>query len=397
MSPTTRTAAEVLEDVGAENGANGEKASPYRQTPADALRKIGLLGQAIPLEPLRTFNEISEGGLRSGEALVIGGAAGVGKTALGVQYVKASMKLHRPTSALFTDQSPAAAAVRLGQLVNLCRERLEDPKGHPDEANLLERFLEELEVPVFFPAVDEEGVNVEGAAADLRLVADGREGTLIVDSLNMTTATSANGQDEERGRIKAVALAIARERKRYDLAVVATCELNRTMGPLAVYGPGLLDLELRVDLLNTLAESRAIGHAFDRVLIMVGDPERLVRCFMVKNRRGPKGSWWQRLDLTRSEWAEVPAGEAEEEVRLDAEATKAGKAARSIPAVIDFLKRCRLEGKGAQTKRAIAAGTGKTWREVDPAVDVLLEKKEIYIDDTVKRRGGGTFYGIFTR
>jgi hypothetical protein len=369
--------------------------NPYRQTPGEALAKIGRLGAAIPLDELPTFNTLSEGGLRSGEAIAFAGPSGVGKTSLTVMYGKKSAELGRPTAGYFVDQSPGAATVRLGQLFGLDRGRLEDPKKFPDGIAGIDRLVEGLPGPLFFTDVDESEANVTANAADLRIVADGRESTIIVDSLNLAPVAKADAA-EERLRIRDTALAIAGERKRYDMAVIVTCETNRTGGPLAIYGPGLLDLEFRVDILATVAESRAIAHAFDRLAVMFGDPERAVRAFLVKNRRGPKGSWWMRMNPVTSGWTEIPAEEAEELIRHDGEAKTAGKVARDAPVVLDFLKRMRVEGKGSQTKNEICRGTNLSWRHVDPALEALKDKA-IYIDTNAKKKGATTAWAVYDR
>jgi hypothetical protein len=372
-----------------------EKPNPYRQTPGQALAKIGRLGAAIPLDELPTFNTLSEGGLRSGEAIALAGPSGVGKTGLGVMYSKKSVELGRPTASYWVDQSPGAATVRLGQLFGLERRRLEDPKKFPEGLVEIDRLVAAQPAPLFFTDVDADDVNVTANALDLRLVAKGRESTLIVDSLNLAPVAKSDA-DEERLRIRDTALAIAGERKRYDMAVVVTCETNRTAGPLAIYGPGLLDLEFRVDLIATVAESRAIGHAFDRLVVMFGDPERLVRAFLVKNRRGKKGSWWMRMDAASSAWSEVPPDEAEAQLREDGEAKTAGKVARDAPVVLDFLKRMRVEGKGSQSTNEICRGTNLSWRHVEPALETL-KGKAIYIDTTTKKKGTKSSWAVFDK
>ncbi len=369
-----------------------EKPNPYRQTPGHALAKIGRLGAAIPLDELPTFNALSEDGQRSGEAIAFAGPSGVGKTSIATMYAKKSAELERPTAGYFIDQSPGAATVRLGQLFGLDRGRLEDPKKFPDAITEIDRLVRGLPAPLFFTDVDERDVNVTANAADLRLVADGRESTLIVDSLNLAPVAKADTYDE-RLRIRDTALAITDERKRYDMAVITTCETNRTAGPLGIYGPGLLDLDFHVDILATVAESRAIGHAHDRVVVMFGDPERAVRAFLVKNRRGPKGSWWMRMNPVTSGWAEIPAEEAEAQIRQAGEAKTAGKVARDAPVVLDFLKRMRVEGKGSQTTNEICRGTNLSWRRVDPALEAM-KNKTVYIDTTTKKKGAKSSWGV---
>jgi hypothetical protein len=375
--------------------AEPEAPNPYRQTPGQALAKIGLLGSAIALPELPTFSSLTDGGLRSGEAEAWGAATGIGKTAVIVRYAKASVELGRPTVGYFVDQSPGAASVRLGQLFGLTRERLEDPKRYPEEIARLDGLIASQSAPLFFTDVDAEGVDVTGAASDLRVIAERKETTLLVDSLNLAPIRGV-GDDEERLRIRDTALAITRERKRYDMAVVVTCELNRTAGPLGVYGPGLLDLDYRVDLVNTIAESRAIGHAFDRLVVMFGDPERLVRAFLVKNRRGRKGSWWMRMDAATSGWSEVPPDEADAQLREDGEAKVAGKIARDAPAVLDFMKRMKVEGKGSQTTNEVCRGTNLSWRRVNPALE-SLKNKAIYIDTTTKKTGAKSSWAVYDR
>ncbi len=391
LDPTREAGCDLGEECDAPPLVN-----PYRQTPGQALAKIGRLGAAIPLDDLASFNEFSEGGLRSGEAIAFAGPSGVGKTGIGIMYGKKSAELGRPTAGYFVDQSPAAASVRLGQLFGLERAELEDPKKFPGKPLELDRLVAALPAPLFFTEVDEDGVNVTANAADLRLVAAGRESSLIVDSGNLAPVPNVNG-DEERLRIRDTALAIARERKQYDMSVIVTYETNRSAGPLAVYGPGLLDLEFRVDLLATVAESRAIAHAFDRLVVMFGDPERAVRAFLVKNRRGPKGSWWMRMNRVTSGWAEIPSEVAEEQIRRDAEERRDGKSAKYAATVLDFLKKAEIEGKAPCTKTQIEAGTGQHHRAVSLGIDVLMAEKKVYIDTTAKRQGAKALYRAFSR
>jgi hypothetical protein len=176
------------------------------------------------------------------------------------------------------------------------------------------------------------------------------------------------------------------------MVVVTTCETNRTAGPLAIYGPGLLDLEFRIDILATIAESRAIGHAHDRIVVMFGDPERAVRAFLVKNRRGPKGSWWQRMSPVTSGWAELPAEVAEEQIRRDAEERRDGKSAKYAAQVFDFLKKATVEGTAPCTKTQIGAGTGLHHRNVSLGLEPLIFEKKVFIDTTAKRQGASALY-----
>jgi hypothetical protein len=383
----------VIHVYGGDGVCTSPRPNPYRQTPGQALAKIGMLGAAIPMEGLPTFNALSEGGLRSGECIAFGGPSGVGKTGFAVMAAKKSAELGRPTAGYFVDQSPAAATVRLGQLFGMDRGRLEDPKKFTDSQSLVDRFVAGLPAPLWFTDVDEDDVNVTANAADLRLMADGRESTLIVDSLNLAPVAGIDA-DDERLRIRDTAIAIANERKRYDMAVIATCETNRSGGQLAIYGSGLLNLEFRVDLLATIAESRAIAHAFDRIAVMFGDPERAVRVFLVKNRRGPKGSWWMRMDPVTSGWAEISADEAEEQIRHDGEAKTAGKVARDAPVVLDFLKRMRIDGKGPQTTNAVCQGTDLSWRRVKPAMESLQAKGAVRIDTDTKKTGAKASWAV---
>src|ERR1019366_7062998 len=126
-----------------------------RQPRGGALAKIGRLGAAIALDELPTFNHLSEGGQRSGEAIAFAGPSGVGKTSVTVMFGKKSAELGRPTAGYFVDQSPGAATVRLGQLFGLDRGRLEDPKKFPDAITEIDRLVKGLPAPLFFTDVDE--------------------------------------------------------------------------------------------------------------------------------------------------------------------------------------------------------------------------------------------------
>jgi predicted transcriptional regulator len=102
------------------------------------------------------------------------------------------------------------------------------------------------------------------------------------------------------------------------------------------------------------------------------------------------------MNPVTSGWTEVPAHEAEALLREDAEAATAGRVARDAPAVLDFLKRMQVEGKGSQTTNEICQGTNLSWRRVNPALETL-KKSAIYIDTTTKKKGTKSSWAVYAR
>lgn len=305
---------------------SGDAASklPALEAPVAVLRKLRDQGDPVPTG-IAALDERTRGGMRPGKALVIGGTAGAGKTALAVQVVRAGAGAGCVVACLMADEGREPAIIRLGQQLGYERDALEavDHPGHEATLAALERDLAGLDI--FFPDPDADGdVTLEGTVEALVQAYPGRRKVVVVDSIQtVPTRQIVREVPSLRERIMGnarLARALAVE---HGLVMIYTSEFNRSWYRARKE-------EDRTSDLAAFAEAR-IEFSGDVLLAMRAmdeDPD-LVKVTVPKNRLGTRQPFMLRLDRARARFEAVD-GDLATTARCAAETQRIDEAREAI-------------------------------------------------------------------
>lgn len=278
---------------------------PSLDAPVTILRGMREQGDPIPTG-LPVLDDRLRGGMRRGKALVIGGTAGAGKTALGLQVVRTMAEGGCAVACLMADEGREPAVIRLGQQLGWERAQIED--GIEGALAGIARALEQA--ILLFPDPDADAdVTLEGVAEALVQAHPDRQGVLFVDSIQ-TVRTRRDGKDLPtlRERIMANARTARRMALEHNLMVLYTSEVNRSWYRARKE-------EDRASDLAAFAEAR-IEFSADVLLTMrsLDDDPDLVEVRIPKNRLGSRSGFMLRLDRERARFA-MADGDSRQEVQ----------------------------------------------------------------------------------
>jgi len=364
------SAAERQRPWGGDYQPRARNAAPPRKTPrspfadaAELAREIG--GSSSRLATgIKTLDDATRGGLRTGRVCVVGGAPGACKTGLLVDLGHKWRRSGVHVGLVLADEDRESILVRWGQHVGLDRDAME--RGDPDARAALADELRQL--PTIFVDLDEdEDVTVTGLAEELRRRAGDGPCVLLVDSLQAVAQTRIEGYgDDRRGGIDAVMGLLRRLAKQHDLLVIATSELAR-----GAYRNR--QTSEQIDDLAAFKESGGVeyGAALCLVLRSVPDASGTYDATTPKNRLGPgKPTFRLRLDFARATLSEVV---------VTAEERKASSPAERTKEAVRALLRTRVDLKSATSVYEELGGTKK---HVLAAVRALLDSGEVERDPT---------------
>jgi KaiC/GvpD/RAD55 family RecA-like ATPase len=266
-------------------------ALPNLEPPVVVLRKSQNQGDPIPTG-LQVLDSRLRGGMRPGKALVIGGTPFAGKTALGIQIVKAAAESGCVAACLMADEGRESAVIRLGQQLGYARADLES--GHEPTLDAMERDLAGR--VVLFPDPDGEGdMTLEGVAEALVAAYPDRRKILLVDSVQtVRTRRPERDQPSLRERVMENARTARRLALEYGLVTIYTSEVNRGWyrNPKA---------EDRTTDLAAFADAR-IEFSGDTLLLLRANDEDpdLVKICIPKNRLGTRQPFFLRMNQQHS-------------------------------------------------------------------------------------------------
>jgi hypothetical protein len=253
--------------------------------------------------------------------MVIGGTAGAGKTALGLQMARAAAEAGCVVACLMADEGREPAAIRLGQQLGYIREQIED--GLEGVLTGMEQALAGRVLT--FPDPDAEAdTTIEGVAEALVNAYPGRPAFLFLDSIQtVRTRLPLRETPSIRERIMDNARTARRLAVEHGLAVIYTSEVNRSWYRSRRE-------EDRASDLAAFAEAR-IEFSADVLLTMRAsdeDPD-LVDVRIPKNRLGTRIPLLLRLDRERACLMAVD-GDPREAARRQAENQKVDEAKAAI-------------------------------------------------------------------
>lgn len=266
---------------------------------ASRIDKLGHIGPRMPTG-IPTLDRVTRGGLTQESVVVFGGAPGACKTTLVVHQAVHHAQQGRPVAILAADEGPNGLLIRIGQVLGLEREAVE--QGTAGEA-----FKQRVaSLPLNIYSTDDPGVTIESVAEEL---AKQGPGVLVIDSLQTARTKTSGKATDGRSRLDDVVAVIKQCAMRYKHAVLVTSELSRASYRSKVVAE-------QIDDLAAFKESGSIEYA-GTVLLVLRNPKGsggVVDVTMPKNRLGfEKADFRLQLDPDRATLSEVdkPAPEPE--------------------------------------------------------------------------------------
>jgi archaellum biogenesis ATPase FlaH len=283
---------ETVKSVARKEAAKApEQALPVLDAPVTILRRLQDRPDPIPTEIAQLDRQL-RGGMRPGKAMVIGGTAGAGKTALGLQIALAAAKAGCAVAAFMADEGREPAVIRLGQQLGYIREQIEE--GSDAVLDAMEREL--AGKVLTFPDPDAEAdTTIEGVTEALVQAYASRRKLVLLDSIQTVRTRHPLGEIPSlRERIMENARTARRLAVEHGLVLVYTSEVNRSWYRSRKE-------EDRASDLAAFAEAR-IEFSGDVLLTMRAsdeDPD-LVDVRIPKNRLGHRMPFLLRLDRKRA-------------------------------------------------------------------------------------------------
>lgn len=353
---------------GVERAPPTDAATPLRCSPEERALALGARGQCLPTG-LPTLDEATRGGPRVGSFGVLGGAPGAGKTTLLCQVALYRLEAGDHVVLLAADESPDGLLIRLGQLLGIDREALE--QGEPEARTALARALR-----AYSPRLElldvADGWTVEDTADSLVMAAGEGPKFLGVDSIQTARALGTDTAEGPRARADAVVHALKRA-ARLGAFVLATSELAR-----GAYRSN--DPTQRTNSLAAFKESGSVEYGVDFALVLrtVTGEADLVDCELAKNRLGARPEFRLRLDRVRALFSE------EGKPAEDPAASKEAKLLRERAALREAVLVAARQAPLVRTKDALCLRVprdrGAVWRMVTAleGEGVLIKVAEVY-------------------
>ncbi len=324
---------------------------------------------------LPTLDKICRGGLRVGTFMIIGGAPGVGKTALVVDQAHRWARAGIPVDFLAADEGPDDILMRLALHEGIDAALLE--KGDLAAWDELEERLADLPLALFD---GDDGHTLEAVAEHLATVAGTGPSVLVGDSVQtiMPAGPLLDADASPRARVDLV-LRAAKKIARSGPLVVLTSELGR----------GAYKNRANADNVTPLAafkESGGIEYGAQTALVLrsVPDGEGRVEVDVPKNRGGFKESFSLEVDSrTRVREVDAPGVETEAKASTKARSRKA-EHVTAAARVAEYL--ARHQGDGSRDIRSglrVALGAC-TSNLADDAVKILQEAGAIVSPDVAR-------------
>jgi len=354
-------------------------------SPAAVLASMAKDGDPVPTGFAPLDARLRRGGVPPGRVISVGGAPFVGKTTV-VADIALHVSQKMPVYALFSDEGRTQAAMRMGVMMGIPLEQIEEDPAKC--ATRLEEALGERSITLRKPDCD------LATAADLFDFAANRTGAgnpamVILDSIQTIPARRELDAGSEREAYK-LFMQLCRERASGNgWIVLLTSQSNR-----ASYSRR--KAEENSVAMASFSGTAAIEFLSDVALVMSlpNESDQIVKVEMVKNRlvnsqnRLPK-SFNVRYDSASGRMLEVDESSLE---AANAEATRI-KLAPAMSAVMGELAKGQ-ELSGSELERRLKGrgpGTGTT--SVRMAVR-LLESDEKITSVYREGKGGGYFYAV---
>lgn len=237
--------------------------------------------------PFADLTDMLNGGLGAGELCYLGAFAGIGKTALMIEWTRYAAKHGTAVLVLSREMTNLAVARRLvAQEAEISAAGLKrGVLGDGDRSALTTRLPKMRQLPIWlnqvavsFPELDRE---IASFASSPRL------GLLVVDYLQLLRAEPAEGRGrrDRRLEIEAVSRGLKELALRYRLPVICASSMARP--PRAPAGKKPSERRPEIDLLR---ESGELEHDADIVLLLHrGFGATTAECIVAKNRDGRVG------------------------------------------------------------------------------------------------------------
>ena len=319
------------EELAAEILALGRAEAPSRPigiAPAAVVEQWRAQGplRHLPTK-LATLDRVTRNGFTVPRRVVVVGAPGSGKTALVCALADRWVAAGAIVGILAVDEDPEDLTCRLAQRRGHSVESCEARRSW--DLDVIAKDLDGLTGLVFYDGL----TTIEGAAEALSKRGDAAAPhVLIVDSLQTARCAAALAAEasprspDETALVRMNAQALRAVADKLRMLVVATSEAPRSQYMNA-------DLARTANRLASAKGSSTVEYAAQSLLYLesVAGESDLVRCEIVKNRRGAAGpgEFYLRLDRERQDLAEVDAPTA-----TDPEASRVGRAGELVAAAV---------------------------------------------------------------
>lgn len=284
--------------------ANGSNPAASWPTWEDLVEAVGYDGPRL-FTGIPSLDAHTEG-LPRGTIVVLGGAAGAGKTGLALQWLRRWTLEGIPTAMLCADQPAARIFVRWGQMDGLDRQAIESR----DRSTLAELRERRPDVAPLLVDATKGPVHLDTVSQELRRRREALRApisVLVADSLQTMDAGAPDDADQ-RTRVELAVAACKRAAERDGHVVIVTSELVKA----SYRSKATAD---QVDDRAAFADSRAQLHAAD-VAIVLRTPETggRVTASIPKSRLGSSAPQPFHLepDRLRSSFVEVEPDEEQD-------------------------------------------------------------------------------------
>lgn len=279
--------------------------------PGTALRRSPFRNAPKVKTGLSTLDKWTEGGIPIGASVGIVGPPGTGKTTLAIQFAReAREQLGAAVTAAFYDEGNEGAALKLGQQIGLDYELL---RGGDEEAlqSLEDYCLFHVNYGAFqFVPVERELVRMLDVARRDKIKAHPL--VTLTDTLHKARFELPDGASNgiERFRLEGMVKLLRGAALTIPALNIMTAEASR-----GAYASK--DLSKRITGLAAGAESRAIEHGCELLLVLTERSDGLMDVEVAKDRlgRGRKGHFLLRHDRERALYVEAETDAAQEAER----------------------------------------------------------------------------------
>jgi hypothetical protein len=359
-------------------------------TPPDPVTAAGFLSlpAAVALNTPRAprslgvaaLDRLLDGGLGKGEALVIGGGPGSGKTTILCRA--ASVLATSETAVLVVAHDEFFARVARKIATGFNERWSELTADYPPVLQRLEKKIEKRDAFLIFDDARNGRPLDEIVKAFAEILPADRDVYVLIDHLHAVDLTTFDDRDSDTQRIEKVAAFIASLIRR-EWAVLTLSEITK-----AALNPATV----REAPLAAFAGSRKIASRADAAIVaVVGEKPREIHLIAAKTRFGPRGSALVELDPVSWTFATVDLKEVEALQKVEEETKQVEAQTRDDAAVLEAL-RLRV-GAGLTSSRseifdALQIREGRVRKAVARLLIVgVIREEEAPAKSTGGRRG----------